>query len=130
MRTRNLRNIAVLLSTTTHFLGPYELRSYMRNLLELDLTGHKVDDALQNITLSVMYALHMWHTTTNVTQTTYHKIFSFSSRPRLITPYAISLLATLSLLFLGFRSLRLDGVPAVDGGFIQPLVTIAVSTGL
>jgi hypothetical protein len=33
-------------------------------------------------------------------------------------------------LFLDFRSLRLNGVPVVEGGFIQPLVTAAVSTRL
>jgi hypothetical protein len=76
----------------------------------------------------VMYTLNMWNTTTNITQITYYNISSFSSRPRLIIPYAISLLATLPFPFLGFRSLRLNGIPAVDGGFIQPQVTPATSS--
>ena len=77
-----------------------------------------------------MYAFDWWHTTTNVTQVAHQNVFSFSSRPRLIVPYAFSLLATIPFLFLGFRSLRLNGMPAVHGGFIQPLVTTAGITRL
>ncbi|KAF2826764.1 hypothetical protein CC86DRAFT_20398 [Ophiobolus disseminans] len=77
-----------------------------------------------------MYALDRWHTTTNVTQVTYQNIFSFSSRSRLVIPYAFSLIASLPFLFLGFRSLQRNGLPAIDGGFVQPLVTTAGSTRL
>jgi len=105
-------------------------RQKLEHTFDLDLTEARLNEALQNITLSVMYALDWWHTTTNVTQVEYQNIFSFSSRSRLIVPYAFSLLATLPFLFLGFRALRQNGEPAVDGGFIQPLVTTAGSLRL
>ncbi|KAH7410524.1 hypothetical protein DE146DRAFT_361332 [Phaeosphaeria sp. MPI-PUGE-AT-0046c] len=104
--------------------------SDLEHALDLELTEDKLNEALQNITLSVMYALDMWNATTYVRKTTNHNVFTFSSRPRLLIPYGISLLVTLPFLIIGFRSLRLNGMPAVDGGFIQPLVTTAISSRL
>jgi hypothetical protein len=77
-----------------------------------------------------MYTFNWWHTTANVTQSLNYNTFSFSSRPRLIIPYAASLLLALPFLFLGFRALQLNGAPAVDTSFLQTLVTTTGSTRL
>jgi hypothetical protein len=98
--------------------------------IDLDLSENRINEALQNITLSVMYTLDWWHTTANVTQNLNYNTFSFSSRPRLIIPYAASLLLSLPLLFLGFRALRLNGAPAIDTSFMQTLVTTTGSARL
>lgn len=66
--------------------------------LDLDLTERSLNEALQKIALSVMYTLDWWHSRTNTTQTSYQNVFSFSSRPRLVVPYAASLLAALPFL--------------------------------
>jgi hypothetical protein len=98
--------------------------------LELDLSEDRINEALQNITLSIMYTLGWWHTTANVTQSLNYNTFSFSSRPRLIIPYAASLLLSLPFLFLGFRALQLNGAPAMDTSFLQTLVTTTGSARL
>jgi hypothetical protein len=96
----------------------------------LDLSEDRINEALQNITLSAMYAFDRWHTTTNVTRTTNYNTFEFSSRPRLIVPYAASLLLTLPFLFLGLRALQLNGAPAIETSFLQTLVTTTGSARL
>lgn len=98
--------------------------------LDLDLSEDRLNEALQNITLSAMYTFKWWYTTANVTTTTYRNIFSFSSRPRLVIPYVASLLLTLPLLIMGVRAMKLNGVPASDPGFIQTLVSTAGSARL
>jgi hypothetical protein len=91
--------------------------------MDLDLSEDRINEALQNITLSVMYTLDWWYTTANITRSLNYNTFSFSSRPRLIIPYAASLLLSLPFLFLGFRALQLNGAPAMDTSFLQTLVT-------
>ncbi|KAF1911485.1 hypothetical protein BDU57DRAFT_105750 [Ampelomyces quisqualis] len=98
--------------------------------LNLDLSEDRLNEALQNITLSAMYTFKWWYTTANVTTTTYRNIFSFSSRPRLVIPYVVSLLLTLPFLIMGVRAMQLNGVPASDPGFIQTLVSTAGSARL
>jgi hypothetical protein len=110
----------------------YNLKPYTtsEDPMDLDLSEDRINEALQNITLSVMYTLGWWNTTANVTQTLNYNTFSFSSRPRLIVPYAASLLLSFPLLLLGFRALRLNDAPAVDTSFLQTLVTTTGSTRL
>jgi hypothetical protein len=71
-----------------------------------------------------------WNTTTNVKQTNYDNYFSFSSKSRLIIPYACSVIAILPFLFLGYISMHLNGVPAITGGFVQTLMTTTGSNAL
>jgi hypothetical protein len=98
--------------------------------LDLDLSEERINEALKNITLSTMYAFDWWHTTTNVTRTTNHNIFSFSSHPRLIVPYTASLLLTFPFLFLGLRALQLNGASGINTSFLQTLVTTTGSARL
>jgi hypothetical protein len=98
--------------------------------MDLDLSEDRINGAIQNITLSVMYALNWWNTTANVTRSTDYNTFSFSSRPRLIFPYAASLLLAIPFLFLGLRALQLNGAPAIDTSFLQALVTTTGSARL
>jgi hypothetical protein len=105
-------------------------RPAIGNCMDLDLSEDRINEALQNITLSVMYTLGWWYTTANVTRSLNYNTFSFSSRPRLIIPYAASLLLSLPFLFLGFRALQLNGAPAMDTSFLQTLVTTTGSTRL
>lgn len=97
---------------------------------DVNITESGINQALQNITIAMMQINPSWNTTTNVTQTNYNNIFSFSSKPRLIVPYACSLAAILPFLILGYSSMRLNGVPAISGGFVQTLMTTTGSSAL
>jgi hypothetical protein len=99
--------------------------------LILDLTEARLNAALQNITLSVMYAFDRWHTTTNMTQSSEYNMFSFSSRRRLIIPYVASLVLSLPFLCMGLMAMRANGEPGTDtASFMQALVAAAGSERL
>ena len=99
--------------------------------LSLNISEALINEALQNITMSMIYALDtQWPVNTPVTQTTMQNVFHFSSRARVIVPYAACLLAALPALALGLYSLRRNGVPATEGGFLQLLVTMTGSERL
>ncbi|KAH3993680.1 hypothetical protein HBI13_190520 [Parastagonospora nodorum] len=99
--------------------------------LILDLTEARLNAALQNITLSVMYAFDRWHTTTNMTQSSEYNMFSFSSRRRLIIPYVASLVLSLPFLCMGLMAMRANGEPGTDtASFMQALVATAGSERL
>jgi hypothetical protein len=97
---------------------------------DVNITESGINQALQNITIAMMQINPAWQTTTQVTQTSYENIFSFSSRPRLIVPYACSLGAVLPFLILGYISMRMNAVPAMSGGFVQTLMTTTGSATL
>jgi hypothetical protein len=90
-----------------------------------------VKDALQNITMSIIYALGKhWDKTTPVTQSKLQSILHFSSRARLVAPYVFCLLAALPVLALSMYSLWRNDVLAADGGFLQPPMTTTGSERL
>jgi hypothetical protein len=82
-----------------------------------------INEALANITLSTMYTLPMWNTTIRTQTRTFINIYSLTAPINLYLPYALCLALALPFLLLGANSLRLNGVPAVDGGFVQILAT-------
>ena len=95
----------------------------------LNITEYNINQALQNITIALMKLNSYWNTTTNVTQSNYQNIFLFSPIP-LIVPYTCCLAVVLPFLLLGYSSLRLNGVPALSGGFVQTLMTTTGSEAL
>jgi hypothetical protein len=95
----------------------------------LDITEHKINQALQNFTIALMLFNTQWSTTTNVTQSIYENTFVFTPT-KLIAPYACCLLVVLPFLILGYRSLHLNGAPALSGGFVQTLMTTTGSETL
>jgi hypothetical protein len=95
----------------------------------LDIAEHKINQALQNVTIALMKLDSPWNTTIDVTKSSYQNIFKFSPIP-LIAPYACCLAAVIPFLLLGYRSLRLNGVPAMSGGFVQTLMTTTGSEAL
>lgn len=95
----------------------------------LNITEYSINQALQNITIALMSLNSYWNTTTNVTQSNHQNIFLFSPIP-LIVPYACCLAVVVPFLLLGYSSLRLNGVPALSGGFVQTLMTTTGSEAL
>ncbi|TVY85770.1 hypothetical protein LAWI1_G008961, partial [Lachnellula willkommii] len=96
----------------------------------LSITQDMINEALANITLSTMYTLPIWNTTVEAKTTTYINIYSLTSPLNLYLPYALCLALAIPFLLLGANSLRLNGVPAIDGGFVQILATTTGNRGL
>lgn len=96
-----------------------------------NVTQELLNQALLNITLSVMADLRWWPAVkTPVTQWRSINIYVFSKPLNLIIPYFVSLLVTIPVLGLGVYALRQNGVSAVDGGFLQLMTTTTGSATL
>jgi hypothetical protein len=76
------------------------------------------------------YPLSYWNATVNATTATNRNIYSFSRPLNLILPYALSLLASLPFLVIGYLSLQRNGVAALSDSFLQLLVTMTRSEQL
>lgn len=80
--------------------------------------------------MSAVLQLGFWHTTVPVNITNIHEVYSFVSPKTLIIPYLTCLLLSIPFLYLGLNSLRLNGVSAMEGGFLQILMTTTGSKTL
>lgn len=78
---------------------------------------------LTNITLSAIPLYNLWTTRANATVTQSVNIYTFSRPGNLLVPYALCLALTFPCLVLGFVALHVNGVSAIDGGFLQVLCT-------
>ncbi|KAF4635687.1 hypothetical protein G7Y89_g2416 [Cudoniella acicularis] len=96
----------------------------------LTITSHLVNETLFNVTLGAMYTLDFYQAPANVTKMQFKNTYSFSAPKNLIIPYTVCLLLPLPFILLGFNSLRLNGVPAMDGSFLQILTTATGSKKL
>jgi hypothetical protein len=76
------------------------------------------------------YPLSYWNATVNATISTNRNVYSFSRPLNLILPYALSLLASLPFLVIGYLSLQHNGVAALSDSFLQLLVTMTRSEKL
>ncbi|KAF1842004.1 uncharacterized protein K460DRAFT_409441 [Cucurbitaria berberidis CBS 394.84] len=90
--------------------------------LDLYFDETALNDYITNITISAL-SLNIWKSLTPVKTTEYHSTYQFSKPINLILPYALSLALALVFVGIGTWSLVHNGVPAVDGGFLQILTT-------
>jgi hypothetical protein len=92
------------------------------NAMLFNITGERVEELLQNITLSMLTISHATvHTTVLQSQTVNY--YAFDRRLNLILPYFLSLAVTLVFVVLGMLALFRNGVSASSGGFLQILCT-------
>jgi hypothetical protein len=89
-----------------------------------------LNDALFNITMSAISATDLGRQSTLVTQSIYHNIFTFSSKPQFFLPYLLCLVLALPFIILGLLALHWNGVSAMDGSFLQILCTTTESERL
>lgn len=80
--------------------------------------------------MSAALQLGFWYTTVPVNITNIQEVYSFISPKTLIIPYLTCLLLSIPFLCLGLNSLRLNGVSAIEGGFLQILMTTTGSKAL
>lgn len=90
----------------------------------LIVTQDLLNEALFNITMSLIPNFGWWNTTdTVVTITEAVNIYQFSRPLNLIIPYFLTLLLAIPILAIGVFALLKNGVSAVDGGFLQLATT-------
>ncbi|KAE8448782.1 hypothetical protein EG329_008784 [Mollisiaceae sp. DMI_Dod_QoI] len=97
---------------------------------DLIITQDILNEMLQNITLSLMNSFGLWTTEVNTTTSTFRNVYSFSDKLNLLLPYYLSLIISLPLLAIGGACLHSNGVSAIDGGFLQILMTTSNSKAL
>jgi hypothetical protein len=97
--------------------------------LDLNLTEALLNEALANITISAL-TLNKWYRMVNGSSTRVFSMYHFENRRSFYIPYGLSLLFTLPVLAIGFTSLHHNGVAAIDGGFVQILMTTTGRTEL
>jgi hypothetical protein len=90
----------------------------------ISATQDLLNAMLANITVSAIPHFNaVWTTRADVTTETTINIYAFSRPANVILPYTLALALALPCLALGLLALRANGVPAVDGGFVQLLAT-------
>ncbi|KAF2129167.1 hypothetical protein P153DRAFT_397338 [Dothidotthia symphoricarpi CBS 119687] len=94
------------------------------------VTQAVLNDALFNLTMSAAFQLGFWETTLPVTITSVQQLYSFAYPRTLLIPYLTCLLISVPFLLLGLISLRSNGVSAIEGGFLQILMTTTGSKTL
>ncbi|KAK6837239.1 hypothetical protein RU639_001349 [Aspergillus parasiticus] len=82
-----------------------------------------LNSMLANITLSAINHFQLWPTSANVTRQDLRTQYVWSRPLNLLLPYFLSLGVALPLAALGYWSLRQNGVPATDNGFLQVAMT-------
>jgi hypothetical protein len=95
----------------------------------LDMTEDTINEFLANVTISAL-SLNTWFANVTVTNTGFRNVYRFSFPVNLVVPYATCLAAALVFVLIGLNALRLNGVPATDGGFLQILMTTTGDTVL
>jgi hypothetical protein len=100
---------------------------------DIAISADLLNEIVANVTIAAMlnyYPLSYWNATVDATVATNRNVYSFSRPINLVLPYALSLLASLPFLFIGYFSLQRNGVAALSDSFLQLLVTITRSEAL
>ena len=82
-----------------------------------------LNSMLANVTISAINHFQLWPTSVNVTRQDLYTQYVWSRPLNLLLPYFLSLGVALPLAVLGYWSLRQNGVPATDNGFLQIAMT-------
>jgi hypothetical protein len=102
----------------------------MRCLAEgLSITEDLLNEALANITISAL-SLNTWMEVVNGTVTKRVSVYNFKGKLSFFLPYGLCLLLAIPIIILGLRSHCDNGVSAMDGGFLQILMTTTGRTEL
>jgi hypothetical protein len=79
---------------------------------------------LVNLTIAAI-SLNLWHDVVGGNVTRLYNVYRFEHRLNFFLPYGLCMLLTVPILTLGLFALRHNGVSAIDGGFLQVLMTAA-----
>ena len=102
--------------------APSELDQGLVYITPLD--ERLLNELLANITTGAL-TLDLWHDTVNGSVSRTYTVYRFDRRLNFFLPYGLCLLLSLPIVALGVLALRWNGVSAIDGGFVQVLMTAA-----
>ncbi|KAF2125621.1 hypothetical protein P153DRAFT_359973 [Dothidotthia symphoricarpi CBS 119687] len=97
--------------------------------LSIDFSEALLNEALANITISAL-SLNTWYDVVHGSSTKVMNVYHFERKLSFYLPYGLCLLLTLPVLAVGLLALRHNGVSAIDGGFVQILMTTTGHTEL
>lgn len=80
--------------------------------------------------MSTAFQLGFWSTPVPVQATRKEQQYSFAFLKTILIPYIVCLTISIPFLYLGIASLRYNGVSAIEGGFLQILMTTTGSKTL
>ncbi|KAF2670593.1 hypothetical protein BT63DRAFT_424523 [Microthyrium microscopicum] len=111
---------------------PYNVQRNNYTAVEPDFnfTQESLNEGLANVTFSLMFAMDQSNTTVEAQTWEPVNVYKFEPRLNLIIPYFLCLAVAIPFLFLGMVSLNRNGVSAMDGGFLQILMTTTGSKSL
>lgn len=92
------------------------------NLTAFTFSPSLLNEALANITISAI-SLNKWHDLVNASATRAFNVYRFEHYLSFYLPYGLSLLFMLPVALVGLRALQHNDVTAIDGGFVQILMT-------
>lgn len=94
------------------------------------ITQDLLNAALFNMTLTAGQMFNFSQTTTNAAVRSMQQRYSFASPKALLLPYLVCLGLAIPFLILGLKSLHANGASAIDGGFLQIVMTTLGSKSL
>jgi hypothetical protein len=97
---------------------------------EFVLSEQVLNDALFNMTMSAAIQLGFWDSEVPVHATSMQQQYSFSNLKTSLIPYIFCPLLSVPFPYIGLASLRKNGVSAIEGGFLQILMTTTGSREL
>jgi hypothetical protein len=83
-----------------------------------------LNELLANITISAL-SLNRYHDMVEGNVSHLYNVYRFERRLNLFLPYGLCLLVSILILVVGLLALRDNGTSAIDGGFLQILMTAA-----
>jgi hypothetical protein len=95
----------------------------------LDITEASVNELLANVSIFTL-SLNTWYGNVTVNNAEFRNVYRFSEPTNLVLPYGLCLIVTLGFLIVGLNALRMNGVPATDGGFLQIITTTTGNTAM
>jgi hypothetical protein len=96
---------------------------------EFSFTEALLNKALANLTISAL-SLNYWYNSVNGTTDKHFNLYQFTNKTNFFLPYGLTLLFAIPIIALGIMALHENGVSAIDGGFVQLLVTTTGRTEL
>ncbi|KAH7121138.1 hypothetical protein B0J11DRAFT_438407 [Dendryphion nanum] len=113
---------SALLDTSVFNPGRFVAVDQTADPTRFDLSEHMLNEYITNVTISAM-SLNIGTVKTPVNITEYRTVYDFSAPLSLIIPYSLCLLFGIFFVGIGIWSLNRNGVPAIDGGFLQVMST-------
>lgn len=95
----------------------------------LTVTESLLNSLLANVTISAL-SLDTWYDLVKGTENIPFKIYRFENKLNFFLPYGISLFLAIPIIGIGLLAIRNNGVTAIDGGFLQILMTTTGRTKL